>query len=240
MLSTSVGGRFLDKTPANALVLPFLTRLYPRAKYVVLTRHPLAVFSSFANSFFNGDWEAAHAFNPVVERYVPAMASLLRERSVPFVQVAYEDLVASPASELERIFAFLGLENQPEAVDYGKGEGMKAGMGDPIGVKKHARPVTDSLQKWAEELVSDPSKRDLARAMIERVDPRDLEAWGWPLDRIFSPVEEAGGEKPPTPVLNRYTFQRRVMLALKRDIHSRPHGRLLRRVKYYCDVLLRE
>ena len=28
----------LDKTPAYALVLPFLTRLYPKARYVVLTR----------------------------------------------------------------------------------------------------------------------------------------------------------------------------------------------------------
>jgi hypothetical protein len=53
MLSTSESSYFLDKTTANALVLPFLQRLYPDAKYVVLTRHPLAVFSSYANSFFN-------------------------------------------------------------------------------------------------------------------------------------------------------------------------------------------
>jgi hypothetical protein len=47
------GKRFLlDKTPANALVLPFLAKLYPRARYVVLTRHPAAVFASFAESFF--------------------------------------------------------------------------------------------------------------------------------------------------------------------------------------------
>ena len=77
MLSTSESSYFLDKTPANALVLPFLQRLYPDAKYVVLTRHPLAVFSSFANSFFDGDWEGAHAFNPILERYVPAMATFL-------------------------------------------------------------------------------------------------------------------------------------------------------------------
>src|SRR5262249_57323458 len=31
---------FLDKTPAYALVFPFLTKLYPQAKYVGLTRHP--------------------------------------------------------------------------------------------------------------------------------------------------------------------------------------------------------
>jgi hypothetical protein len=50
---------FLDKTPANALVLPFIAKLYPKARYVVLTRHPAAIFSSYANSFFNGDYENA-------------------------------------------------------------------------------------------------------------------------------------------------------------------------------------
>jgi hypothetical protein len=30
------------------------------------------------------------------------------------------------------------------------------------------------------------------------------------------------------------------MLALKKDIHNRAHGRIVKRVKYYCDVLLRE
>ena len=45
MMATAPPGKrfFLDKTPAYALVLPFLTKLYPQARYVVLTRHPLAV-----------------------------------------------------------------------------------------------------------------------------------------------------------------------------------------------------
>jgi hypothetical protein len=30
------------------------------------------------------------------------------------------------------------------------------------------------------------------------------------------------------------------MLALKKDIEKRPHGKMLKKVKYYCDVLLRE
>jgi hypothetical protein len=70
---------FLDKTPANALVWPFITKLYPQARYIVLTRHPAAVFSSYANSFFDGDYDAARRFNPILNRYVPAMARLLRE-----------------------------------------------------------------------------------------------------------------------------------------------------------------
>jgi hypothetical protein len=30
------------------------------------------------------------------------------------------------------------------------------------------------------------------------------------------------------------------MLALKKDIHERPHGAIVKRLRYYCDVLLRE
>ena len=142
MLSTSSCSYFLDKTPANALVLPFLQRLYPEEKYVVLTRHPLAVFSSYANSFFNGDWHVAHEFNPILERYIPTMAKLLRERPVPLVHVAYEDIVIDPEPQLERIFAFLGLEHDPRAVDYGSAGPAKKGMGDPITVDKEGRPVT--------------------------------------------------------------------------------------------------
>ncbi len=240
MLSTKPEkSRFLDKTPAYALVLPFLAKLYPRAKYVVLTRHPLAVFSSYANSFFDGDYAAAHAFNPILERYVPAMAEFLENRPVPLCHVAYESLVANPERELERVFAYLGLEHQPEAVEYGKGPEMKKGMGDPITVGKHSRPVTDSVEKWAAELAADPAKLALTRRMIDAIDPVHLETWGWPKERVFEAVERAGGDVPK-PARNSYTFQRRVMLALKKDIHTRPHGKIVRKLKYYCDVLLRE
>ena len=240
MLSTSQSSYFLDKTPANALVLPFLQRLYPDAKYVVLTRHPLAVFSSYANSFFDGDWQAAYDFNPILERYVPAMAAFIRERPVPLLHVAYEDLVMDPSSQLERIFAYLGLEHDPSAVDYGDAEPMKKGMGDPITVDRQGRPVPGSVDKWAAELAHDTEKRALAEAMIAHLDGRDLAAWQWPADALWAPVEVAGGAPPPKPPRNSYTLQRRVMLALKKDIHKRPHGKLVKRVKYYCDVLLRE
>lgn len=240
MLSTSSCSFFLDKTPANALVLPFLERLYPDAKYVVLTRHPLAVFSSYANSFFNGDWEAAYTFNPILERYVPPMARLIRERHVPILHVAYEDLVMAPEAQLERIFAFLGVENDPTAVEYGNAAPAKRGMGDPITVDKHGRPVAASVDKWALELTADEAKRALAESMIARLDDADLAAWQWPAQALWAPLEAAGGVPPAKPPRNSYTLQRRIMLALKKDIHNRPHGKLVKRVKYYCDVLLRE
>jgi hypothetical protein len=241
MLARSGRRYFLDKTPAYATVLPFLSKLYPQAKYVVLTRHPLAVMSSYANSFFLGNWREAQAFNPVVERYLPAMASFLRKAEVPILQVGYEALVQTPEAELERVFAFLGLPHQPEAVNYGKRFEAEAGMGDPIGVKKHDRPTTASLDKWVPELLGDPDKLALAREITARLSDADLETWGYPRAGLFAPLAGASAAKlPKPPLFNRYVFQRRVMLALKKDIDKRPHGRVVKRLKYYCDVLLRE
>lgn len=241
MLETSGRSRFLDKTPAYALVLPFLAKLYPRARYVVLTRHPLAVFSSYANSFFEGDWSAARAYNPVVERYVPAMARFLRERPAPVCHVAYEELVSAPERELERIFAFLDLPHEPEAVDYGERfEGHKGGPGDPIGVARHGRPVTGSTEKWAAEVAADPQKLALAREMIGQLGDEDLEPWGWPRDRVFDALEGAGDRKPKKRIRTSYTWKRRVLMALRKNVHERPHGRLLERLRYYCDVILRD
>ncbi len=99
----------LDKTPAYALILPFIVRVFPDAKYVVLTRHPLATFSSFANSFFDGDFRVAQNYTPLLNRYVPALAKFLRQTAVPFSHVRYEDLVQDPGHWLKLTYEYIGV-----------------------------------------------------------------------------------------------------------------------------------
>src|SRR5207253_2197228 len=121
MLATAPGKRFfLDKTPAYALVLPFLTKLYPKAHYVVLTRHPLAVLSSWVESFFDGDYRVALDHNPLLARYVPALARMLREKPVPFAHVRYEELVRDPETHFRRVCDHLGIPFEAEAIAYGE------------------------------------------------------------------------------------------------------------------------
>ncbi len=234
---------FLDKTPANALVLPFITRLYPHARYVVLTRHPAAIWSSYANSFFDGDYLAARKFNPIVNRYVPAMARFLRERPVALTRVAYEDLVQRPEEEMRRVFAFLELPFEPGVIDYGEHEHESNGLGDPLGVKQHSRPVTDSLETWAHELAADPTKLAIIRDMVGRIDDADLEIWGFPRATFFAPVEaaaRAGAPPPPAPPrFDRYRLQRKLLVTLRRNIHQNAFGRMVKQVRLVCDVLLR-
>jgi hypothetical protein len=71
-----------------------------------------------------------------------------------------------------------------------------------------------------------------------------VRAWGYDPDQLLAQVD--GGDRagtpsaPKKPKLNSFTLQRKVMLALKKDIEHRPHGKVIQRVRYYCNVLLRD
>ncbi len=244
MLATRPEKRLiLDKTPANGLILDFMARIYPQARYVVLTRHPLAVFSSYAESFFNGDYPAAHDYNPLLERYVPAIARFLRTRPVPIYHVVYEQMVADPERVLGEIFTFLGVPNEPQAVEYGQHEPAAAGLGDPIGVKQHSRPSTVSVDKWAVEIAAQPERLRLCQAMIARLDPADLATWKHPLEGLWAPLEaaDAAGATPARKALDRYRLERLAIVKLRGVVQRSP---LLRRwlgtLRLGTDVLLRD
>lgn len=243
----SVCGRkiYLDKTPAYALVLDFLAKLYPRARYVVLTRHPIAIWSSYVDSFFDGDAAAARAHNPLLERYVPAIARFLRERPAPLVHVRYEELVADPEKHLREICAFLGVAFDPAMVQYGDAEGavrpVAAGLGDPISVDRHKRPTTESVGRWADALATDPLRLAQSREIVAQLADEDLATFGVSgpeLRRSLAQIApRAAG--PTRARLTRYALQRRALVAVRRNIHRNALGRLVRRVRTLCDVLLR-
>lgn len=244
-LENSNKKRFVDKTPAYALILPFVSKVFPHAKYIVLTRHPGAIFSSYADSFFEGDWPAAHDYNPIIERYVPAIARFLREDGVPMVHVNYEQLVQDPECHMRRVCETLELEFEPAMIDYGKTSQEHKGLGDPIGVQQHSRPVTSSLYKWVGPVLHDPVKEQMLRGMIDACNPEDLETWGYPVATVFEPLDN-----PPSDIaaptsrkkrksLGAFRVERIMLRRLRRNIHHNAFGRLVKKIRFACDVLLR-
>ncbi|MCP4640688.1 MAG: sulfotransferase [bacterium] len=236
----------LDKTPAYGLILPFMMKVFPDAKFVVLTRHPIATFSSFANSFFDGDYQAAQNYNPLLNRYVPAIAAFLKQDEVSHIHVRYEDLVKDPETWMEKIYEYVGVPFEAETIDYGNrkpAEHTGKGLGDPIGVKQHSRPSTGSLKKWVQELASDSGKLSLMRSIVDQLDPDDLTTLGYPVDALWKPLEEAEGNvTPPKPQkLTRYRLQRKIIVGMRAQAQKGGVFRkLLQKARLTCDVLLRE
>ena len=242
LLAPSGRARLLDKTPAYALVLDFVAKLYPRARYVVLTRNPLAAWSSQVESFFDGDPEAAERLSPLLDRYVPAIARFLRERPVDLTHVRYEELVQDPERHLRGLADTLGLPFEPVMVDYGKaGQAAAArGLGDPVQAAQAGRATTDSLDKWKRSLAGDPRKLAAARAALARTLDPDLEIWGHSRVDLEAELDAiAPGAAGRRRKASRYALERRILVTLRRNIHHNAFGRLVRTIRFYCDVLLR-
>lgn len=240
------GKRYLvDKTPAYALELPFITRLFPRARYLVLTRHPFAIFASFAASFFDDDWEAAHHHNPLLERYLPALARFVREAPVPHLHLRYEALVADPEAHMRDVANHLDLPFVDGMVEYGSTKMAATGLGDPIGVNAHQRPTTASVDKWALAVKGRADRIDLLKRSLDHVSDEDLATLGFDRDGLWTPLEQvdvATAERARAAATrwDRYHVERRLLVRLRKNIHRNTLGRLLRTTRTVTDVLLRE
>ena len=246
LLAPSGRKLLLDKTPAYSLVLDFAAKLYPRARYIVLTRHPMAIWWSYVDSFFDGDAVAAHANNALLERYVPAIARFLREAPAPLIHIRYEQLVNDPEVHVRRICEFLGIGFEPGMVDYGDQAGgrVKAarGLGDPTTVGKHSRPTTDSLARWAGDLGGRPERVEQSKRILASLQDDDLHSWGYDRAEIERELDAVDPDAPPARgrPWSRYRLERALLVAARRKIRpDNALGRLVRRIREACDLLLR-
>lgn len=245
LLEGSGRQRLLDKTPAYGLVLDFVEKLYPSARYVVLTRNPMAVWSSYVNSFFDGDHAVAHAHNPLLERYVPAMSRFLRETRVDHYHMRYEELVQAPGEEMQRLCKYLDLPFEENMVEYGRSEGgqteSKRGLGDPVTVSKESRPTTTSVARWVDDYAGQVEGLALAHQILVKLTDEDLGTWGFSRADIEADLArvDTGATPRRTRPLTRYALERWLIVRLRRNIHHNALGRLLRKVREACDILLR-
>lgn len=244
LLAGTSADLLLDKTPAYALVLDFAVRLYPEARYVVLTRHPMAIWSSVIESFFDGDHEMAHRHNPLIERYVPAIAKFLRERPAPIHAVCYEELVKAPEDHMRSLCSFLSIDFEPGTVNYGESQPQASasrGLGDPMKVASETRPTTGSVAKWAEQLTGRPERIEQCREILTRLDDRDLETWSYTRQEIEEQLSavDPDGARPRGPKWSRHVLERKLLLAARRRVGDNLLGRNVRRLREVCDLLLR-
>ena len=77
---------------------------------------------------------------------------------------------------------------------------------------------------------------------MDELDPADLETLGYPRAGIVEQLEAARGapvsvkREAPT----RYALERKLLVALRRNIHHNRLGRVLKRLRFALDVVLRE
>jgi hypothetical protein len=107
-----------EKTPENVFFFPRLKSMFPGAKLICITRDPRDVLTSAWHFFHQdtaGENEVVAKMNFIRGALAPlndgarTMLSLAEHYPADCLIVTYESLLRSPASELRRLFAFLGV-----------------------------------------------------------------------------------------------------------------------------------
>jgi hypothetical protein len=135
--------RLLEKTPKNALRIPFMKQLFPDAQFVYLYRDPKPVLASMIDAWQSGKfrtypdlpgwpgtpwsllltpgWRALAGLplhHIVAQQWLAATKIMLDDLEAldpdSVVKVSYERLLSDPRSELDRVCSFCGIAPVPE------------------------------------------------------------------------------------------------------------------------------
>ncbi len=187
LLAKSGKRMLVDKSPRNSLYVDFIVRLFPKTRFVILTRDPLAVA-----------WSIRHQLGHVDEQLVVEMAAFtravgtcIRERPVECCHVRYERLVANAEQEMARVCDFLKVPYDAKMLDYGANSEAWEGVGDTIVVNKHSRPTDEHVDKWARDVMADPAKGTALAKALRACREEDIASWGYSFAELEAKLERA-------------------------------------------------
>jgi hypothetical protein len=198
-LQDSRKARFLDKTPRYYEIFDDLQELFPRAKFIILYRNPLAVFASILSTWVKDNYALINNYKIDLEEGVRFLERDFSGYSNTYM-VRYEDLLSAPEKQFEQLCAFLQLNFESSCVNYGERmTGEQWQFGDQKTVSMKMRPDIEHAESWRREL-SQPVVRKLLLDYLNTLDRTSLSRLGYDFDSTRSiledakPVESASGE----------------------------------------------
>ncbi len=155
----------LDKLPMNLLYLGSIDAAFPDTRIVMVRRDPRdVVLSTYFSQFVDNEVMALTTdLERIVDLFVGAMELWTEARPrlrVPHIEVRYEDLVADPSAELDRLGSFLGVVLRPPSGEWSGRLISTPSYADATGsinarsigrwrrYANHLEPVLDRLEPW--------------------------------------------------------------------------------------------
>ena len=112
---------FTDKMPSNDFWLPLLRLAFPQSAIILVRRHPLDVLTSIMAHEMTHGFYSAYRLEDAARHF--ALSDWLVDQYSaagfgPTFNLRYETLVANQAEETERLTAAVGLEMEPEQLNF--------------------------------------------------------------------------------------------------------------------------
>lgn len=156
---------YLDKTPRYHIIAPELMELFPRAKFILLWRHPLDTLRSIYECI-NYDIDR---FGPWEVDIRDGLANLsLAQQSGRALEVYYEDVVANPEVEMRRIASHLRIPFESSMINpLHNNDSRDWRYGDVKNLKSNSTPKADSVGRWFEAIQEHPGFSALADGFLK-------------------------------------------------------------------------
>lgn len=177
---------FLDKTPRYHLVVEDIIHLFPEGKFIVLLRNPLSVVASIMETWANGKWNI-NAYKVDLFDGLNNLVTVCKKYTNRICIVRYEDILANPEHELQRIFKYLDLLFDPEMLLHFNKTQLKGKMGDPTGTNLYRLVSKEPLEKWKSTLAN-PIRREWCRRYLRQIGYEHLKIIGYDMDTLLEDV----------------------------------------------------
>ena len=178
---------FLDKTPRYYSIIPELSQTFPNSRFIILLRNPLAVMSSVLQTWFRNDPQilstTANQRDLIDGPRLLLDGITMLENKAHVVH--YEQLVSEPEMVIRSLCDYLEISYSDEMLDYGNREAPRGRFGDNVGINRHKKPVSDSINSWRKNLTS-PTLRQYAVDYLHRLGHDTVARMGYDFDAIAS------------------------------------------------------
>lgn len=173
---------FLDKTPRYHFIIDSLIKTFPDAHFIFLWRNPLAVTASIIRTWGGGRW-IVNRFKRDLFGGFENLVSAWRQGGVDATALRYEDLIADPNLETQRIFDDLRLEPRLEDLTEVQMDPLIGRTGDPTGQYSLTRVQRSTSHPWPVTF-NNPLRRRWADRYLEWIGRHRLAAIGYDIDQL--------------------------------------------------------
>jgi len=132
--------RWVEKTPSNIFNTKKISELYPQAKFIAITRNPLAVYASWKKKDENKN------IISVIRNWINIHKTIKSLENSDFILlIKYEDLINNPEATVKKICAYINEPFDTSLLDV-----------EVLNTQAHSRGQKgfkqDSLDSWEKEL----------------------------------------------------------------------------------------
>ena len=157
-------GYFLDKTPRYYMIVEDLIKLFPKAKFIFLTRNPLEILSSKLTAH-NRTFHAYHKYKMDLYQSVKKITNCLQIDEDNIFHLDYNDLIRSESNCIMRLRSFLHLDDiDAHKINQVEVEGT---MGDPKAMIQN-EGIRSEKSFWY-QTINSPIKYLIFRKMFSEI-----------------------------------------------------------------------